>query len=254
VLSQSNGVRSVRISEFGRVDAGPTRGSSGTTATTNPSLATRAAHSFLVTLSGIRASSLDVTMVSSVEGGGKGSVLVQIGADGGIEFRQTADGNAYRASLPFTGTSVTARVTISGHASSAGSAYGVDVTVSPTPQTPNTACLLTPYGHTCSNTRLVGRDVPANGYHVLGLQVSNAIPHWPVVLAIGATTAEIQLPGSSCFLLTAPLMYIVKVADSEGAAAVTLRFSLSSRGTAYLQAAPYARGFKSSNGLRVDCL
>lgn len=257
ILSRSSGIGSVRIAETARVDSRATNESSGTAATTDPKLAKQAPHSFLLTLTGIRSSSLDVTMVSTVAGGGKGSVQVDIGADGNVEYTQAADGKAYRTSIKFTGTSVKVRITISGDASTAGASYSMNVSVSPTPLNPNISCLLTRYGRSCPAVRLFGRDVPTSGNHVLNLQIQGAIPGKPIALALGATTAEIRLPGSSCILLTSPLVIVGMTADTAGKATTKLTFATSVQGTAYLQAVPYdpsSATFRSSNGLRVDCL
>ena len=249
-----NGRFSINIASNARVDSGTTNGSAGTAATTDPNSLSQAPHSFLFTITNPGFKSLDVTMTSRLTGKATGSISVDIGANGSVEFKQAADGLAYRKSFPFTGTSVKVRVTLDGSAGP-GTAYSMNVMIGQT--NPNPGCIISRYGRPCPRATLNGRDRPASGEHVLTLQIANAIASAPIALVVGGVVSNVRLPGSRCFLLTVPLVILPLTADSTGKASLTLKFAGSIKGTAYLQAIPYdpTQGtIMGTNGLRVDCL
>lgn len=243
---------SVTVTSAAFVDSRVTNGSAGTCAVVASRSVTQAPHSLLMTITNPGFTSLDVTMLSTVSGRNRATVAVDVGANGSVEFRQVADGNAYRKTLNFTGTSVKLRITMSGVVGP-GASYDMLIRVAPSS---GNGCLISSYGKPCPATTLTGTDTPVGTSHLIILQVANALPSAPVALVAGVAKAAIHLPTSPCLLLTNPLVIVGLTADATGKLSTSVIFSTSIVGTGYLQAIPFdpVKGIIfASNGLRVDC-
>ncbi len=195
----------------------------GTTASTSAASVTPGPHSWLLRVTGYagRRLRLQVRFRSSVVGTGiTGSVGVDVGNDGSVEFTRGYDGNKHLSNHGFSLDSTGVRVIkiesrAAGSSSSAGAlsyAAVLDVSVEPIPEAVST---FVAYGSSCG-PKIAPSMVLTPGQVQVQLSLSGAPANAAAMLAIGTQKAQIQLPGN-CNLLTDVLAVgSVGTTDSSG--------------------------------------
>ena len=252
-----------RFSELGNLMAPNNQFSLGTTASTNASSIKQGPHSYLLTLTNMGTLSLVVTYLGEIDGTGKGSVKVDVGADNQIEFSKAADGKAHRATFQVN-ASTSAKIRITMDASATGSnqplnGYNTNLELRlQGPQQGGNPGIFTRYGRACGQANFNGQDrPPQQGGHSLNLRVANAFPNENTAIIFGAQKSSVPLPGAAqgCLILTAPLLAVGVKADATGSLQLPVAVTGKIFGTAYLQAIPLDmtnNQLKASNGLRFD--
>lgn len=123
--------------------------------------------------------------------------------------------------------------------------------------TPGPFCVFTDYGSSCG-PRLTGQERIVGARREVTLAVTHAAALAPGVLAVGTQRLSLRIPGTSCFVLTNPLLVLPFGTDAHGNGAVTAGIPASFHFAANLQAFVLATSqgvirITSSQGLEVDC-
>lgn len=236
--------------------------SAGTTTATDPRKVVPGPHCFLLTISGNGKGKLTVTFAGKAGTGSKAGVAIDIGKDGKVDFRASADGKEHRQDFPVeVKGKLLVQICTSGLATlprgARSSSYGTTTTVAFATDGSEPPCKITAFGRACG-MKLDGSDRTIGRRHMFAFKGTGAFPLANVALVFGERRVAIRLPGVDCTFYTIPRIVLRLHANLRGEFGVGFPATGPLSGVAYSQAVSW-RIFqrhlqvRASNGLMIDC-
>lgn len=243
------------------VRTGDGKSAAGTTTSTSPNNIVRGPHSLLMKIGGDGGAvgKLVVGFAGTAERGSRGRVRIDIGNNGSDEFDQTLPSGLITKEFPIDSkTAVLVRISTEGLAEQDGegkTGYTMDLKVLFLGVKNDDPCVATPFGTSCGS-KLSVKDEVSGMQHKVTFDVAGALPSTFGVLHLGLRQANIQVPGTNCFVYTIPDVAIPHMTDANGNAQRVLFAKGPLAGIVFAQAAsvqPHTRHFEASQGLKIDC-
>ncbi|GEM_PF-3183683 len=199
---------------------------------------------------------LRVRYSGTLVGGARAMARVDIGNDRSFEFSQAA-GKQVQKDFPVKagarGIQVLMETNESGQVQGKGKASyetGLVVIFIPRP-----GCNFISYGKSCGAV-LSGETKPTPGGPIVFLNLSKAPKSSPLGLILGIQKRSLKIPGSSCMVLTKPVIFLPFFTNQQGSAKMVLGGGPVKPFTFLAQALVLDRGtfqFSTSNGLEAIC-